>query len=106
LDYPISDFYSEPACEAVDKSISSQDYKVFLRELRSARRRSGLTQVDLAARLGETQSFISKCERGERRLDIMELRAFCRAFGVALPMFVQRLDRVLTPAPVPGRRPQ
>jgi len=90
----------------VDKSITSQDYKVFLRELRSARRRSGLTQVDLAARLGETQSFISKCERGERRLDIVELRSFCRAFGVALPTFVQRLDRALAAGPAPSSRPR
>ena len=80
----------------VDKSITSQDYRAFLRELRAARRRSGLTQVDLAKSLGETQSFVSKCERGERRLDVVELRAFCHAFGTSLPAFVQRLDRALS----------
>jgi len=80
----------------VDKSISSEDYKLFLRELRSARKRGGLTQVDLAAKLGETQSFVSKCERGERRIDVVELRAFCRAIGVALSAFVGRLDRALS----------
>jgi transcriptional regulator with XRE-family HTH domain len=88
----------------VDKSITSQDYRVFLRELRAARRRGGLTQVDLASRLGETQSFISKCERGERRLDVLELRAFCRAFGLSLAEFVQHLDRVLAAEPASGRR--
>ena len=82
----------------VDKSITSQDYRVFLHELRAARRRSGLTQVDLAKCLGETQSFVSKCERGERRLDVVELRAFCHAFGTTLPTFVQRLDRALSAA--------
>jgi transcriptional regulator with XRE-family HTH domain len=80
----------------VDKSITSEKYRVFLRELRAARERSGITQVDLAQRLGETQSFISKCERGERRIDIVELRSFCSAIGVSLPSFVLDLDQKLS----------
>jgi transcriptional regulator with XRE-family HTH domain len=79
----------------MDKSIASQDYRVFLRELRAARKRSGLTQVELAAKIGETQSFVSKCERGERRLDIVEVRAICRAFGSTLAAFAGHLDKVL-----------
>jgi transcriptional regulator with XRE-family HTH domain len=86
----------------VDKSINSQEYKVFLRELRAARRRTGLTQVDLAAKVGETQSFVSKCERGERRLDIVEVRSFCRALGVSFSTFVRDLDRALD-RPTKGR---
>jgi transcriptional regulator with XRE-family HTH domain len=82
----------------VDKSITSQEYRVFLRKLRAARRESGLTQVALADRLGETQSFVSKCERGERRLDIVEVRSFCQAFGVSLAAFARQLDRTLTNA--------
>jgi hypothetical protein len=42
--------------------------------------------------LGETQSFVGKCERGERRLDVVELQAFCGAIGVSLPDFAQRLE--------------
>ena len=42
----------------------------------AAREEAGLTQVELAARLGTTQSFISKCERGERRIDVVEFVAF------------------------------
>jgi transcriptional regulator with XRE-family HTH domain len=82
-------------CSAVDKSINSEAYKVFLRELRAARRRSRLTQVELAAQIGETQSFVSKCERGERRLDVVELRTFCKALGVSFPAFVLSLDKAL-----------
>ena len=48
----------------------SDRYAAFLRALQDARLESGLTQVELAARLGETQSFVSKCERGTRRVDI------------------------------------
>jgi transcriptional regulator with XRE-family HTH domain len=91
LDYSFFDFI----VLSVDKSIASQAYKIFLGELRAARKRSGLTQVDLAGRLHETQSFVSKCERGERRLDVLELRAFCTAIGISFPEFVQRLERAL-----------
>jgi transcriptional regulator with XRE-family HTH domain len=63
--------------------------------LRQAREQAELTQIDLADRLGETQSFISKCERGERRLDLVQLRAFCKALSVSLPTFVAEFDRRL-----------
>jgi ribosome-binding protein aMBF1 (putative translation factor) len=58
----------------VDKSITSRQYRTFLRQLRLARKLSGLSQVELATRIDEMQSFVSECERGERRLDVMELR--------------------------------
>jgi transcriptional regulator with XRE-family HTH domain len=68
---------------------------VLLRELRSARKLQGLTQIDLAARLKETQSFVSKCERGERRLDVVELRSFCTAIGLPLASFIRQLEKAL-----------
>lgn len=97
MDYTVFDFY--PQTGPLEKTISSNDYRVFLRELRAARKESGLTQVDLADRLGETQSFVSKCERGERRLDICEMRIFCQAFGVSLVAFSRKLERSLTAEP-------
>lgn len=66
----------------IGKSLFSADYMVFLRLLREARKRAGLTQEEMGARLGQTQSFVSKCERGERRLDIVEVRAFCQALDI------------------------
>jgi transcriptional regulator with XRE-family HTH domain len=47
-----------------------------------ARKSAGLTQVGLADRLGRPQSFVSKYERGERRLDVIEFCEVCRALGV------------------------
>lgn len=76
----------------MEKSIHSEDYRLFLRLLRDARERAGLTQEDLAQRLQETQSFVSKCERGERRIDVVELRHFCEALGVPLLEFCSVLD--------------
>jgi ribosome-binding protein aMBF1 (putative translation factor) len=55
--------------------------------LSEARRRAGLTQIDLAKRIGETQCFVGKCERGERRIDVIELRVFCAALGILLRKF-------------------
>ncbi len=76
----------------MDKSLFSRDYETFLRRLREVRRRAGLTQVQLAERLGQTQSFVSKCERGERRLDLVEVRAFCIAMGVSFASFVAEFE--------------
>lgn len=68
---------------------------MFLRQLRAARERVGLSQEQLAQTLRATQSFISKCERGERRLDLVELRAWCAALGVPLPKFVSEWDKLV-----------
>jgi len=79
----------------MQKSIVSRDYRAFLRLFRETRKNAKLTQRDVAERIGQTQSFISKCERGERRIDIVELRTFCKAFGISFTKFAQRFDTLL-----------
>ncbi len=76
----------------MEKSIYSREYELFLEQLKQARETSSLTQIQLAERLGQTQSFVSKVERGERRLDVVELRAFCNAIGVSFGTFVSELE--------------
>ncbi len=61
--------------------------------LRQIRVEAGLKQVDLAQRLKQSQSFVSKYEGGERRLDLLELRDICSAVGIPLAEFVRRFDR-------------
>ncbi|WP_122425604.1 helix-turn-helix domain-containing protein [Pseudomonas viridiflava] len=63
-------------------STHNSDYQLLLAVLREYRGRVGVSQVDLANRLGNTQTFVSKCERGERRLDVVELVEFAEALGV------------------------
>jgi transcriptional regulator with XRE-family HTH domain len=53
---------------------------------------AGLRQGDLADRLKQTQSFVSKYESGERRLDLLELQQICRAVGLSLAQFVRRFE--------------
>lgn len=80
---------------AMEKSLYSKEYADFLKEIRKIRIDASLTQADLAERLGQTQSFVSKVERGERRLDVVELRAFCEVLGVSFSSFAKRLERIL-----------
>jgi len=61
--------------------------------LREIRREAGLTQTDLAKQLGQPQSFVSKYESGERRLDVLELRQVCNAVAISLEEFVTRLEQ-------------
>lgn len=61
------------------KSVFSDAYATFLKVLVVSRREAGLTQIELAARLGKPQSFVSKIERGERRVDVVELCAIAHA---------------------------
>ncbi|AMV00336.1 MULTISPECIES: helix-turn-helix domain-containing protein [Xanthomonas] len=64
------------------QSTHNPDYQLLLTVLKAARKRAGVSQVDLAERLGNTQTFVSKCERGERRIDAVELVEFAEALGV------------------------
>jgi ribosome-binding protein aMBF1 (putative translation factor) len=80
----------------MEKSIYSARYSVFLKLLKKARQDAGLTQTQLAREIGETQTLVSKCERGERRMDIVELQTFCRAFGMSLKQFAAALERAIS----------
>jgi transcriptional regulator with XRE-family HTH domain len=75
------------------KTRTRREYAAFLRHLREIREDAGVTQLDLAKRLKSTQSFVSKCERGERRLDVVELRLWCEALGASLPALITELGR-------------
>jgi transcriptional regulator with XRE-family HTH domain len=65
----------------VARSTHSEPYKLLLEMLIEARTRAGVTQVELAARLGRPQPFISFVERGERRVDVIEFYAIMQALG-------------------------
>lgn len=77
------------------KSIHGREHMILIELLKKVRAESGLRQQDLAARLEQPQSFISKYESGERRLDILELRQICSALGITLSEFIARLEAEL-----------
>lgn len=78
------------------KSIHNKAYQQLLRLLRSKRLDKGITQVELASRLGVGQGIVSKIETHERRLDLIELRDICLALGISFPEFVTEFDNILT----------
>ena len=62
------------------KSIYSKDYREIIRRLRRSRLAAGFTQKEVAEKFNKPQSFISKIESGERRLDISELKKLVRLY--------------------------
>lgn len=70
------------------RNIYGTEYKKVVENLRKAREDAGLRQEDIAQKLGKPQSYISKIERGERRVDVVELKAFARLYKKPLDYFV------------------
>lgn len=69
-------------------------YESLLRTLIQARKNAGITQVELAARIGQRQTFVSKYETGERRLDVAEYIAIARAIGAEPFELIRRAEPV------------
>lgn len=78
------------------KSIYNKAYQKLLELLRAKRIEKGITQEELASRLGVSQGIVSKIETHERRLDIVELRNICYAIGISFPEFIKQFDDSLT----------
>jgi transcriptional regulator with XRE-family HTH domain len=79
----------------MDKKLYTRQQQILLELLRELRQEAGLRQQDVADLINEPQSFVSKYEIGERRLDILELREVCHVLGVSLEDFAARLDERL-----------
>jgi len=80
-------------------SLHSHQYQIFRSLLVAAREASGLTQVQIAERLGKPQSFISKYERGERRLDFSEFMELADILLIDTNAFIEAYRSALTVFP-------
>lgn len=80
----------------VGNRIYTRQYEILLGMLREARANSGLTQVEVAEKLEISQSDVSKCEQGARRLDVIELKLWVEALGGRLPEFLQAFEARLS----------
>jgi transcriptional regulator with XRE-family HTH domain len=79
------------------KSIHTHQNSILLALLKECRHRRRLRQSDIAARLGWAQATVSNVERGERRLDVIELRAWLFALETDYVDFITRLHERLPP---------
>lgn len=64
------------------------EYRYMLRRLREARKKAGLTQLQVAKALGRPQSYVNKCELGERRIDPVELQRFAKLYRRRVSYFL------------------
>lgn len=76
----------------MEKARYSAEYRRLCGVLHQLRDEAGLTQIEVAKRLRVPQSFVSKYEAGDRRLDVIELRHVLDALGVRPGTFLERLD--------------
>jgi len=72
----------------MSKSIYSKDYRNVIERLKNARPDVGLKQEDVALKLKKPQSYISKIERGERRIDVTELKELAKIYKKDITYFV------------------
>ncbi len=77
----------------MSKSVFSDTYNLFCMLLVDAREKKGLTQADVAAKLGKPQSYVSKYERGERRLDIVEFLEVMRVLDIEPCKIIKELEK-------------
>lgn len=73
--------------------VSSSDQQNLLKLLRQIRLDAGMRQIDMAKQLRQPQSFVSKYESGERRLDLLELRMVCKAARIPLSEFIRKFEK-------------
>lgn len=66
----------------------SAAYRRFLTRLRQARKEAGLSQVKAARALRKPQSYVSRCESGDRRVDVVELQRFARIYKKPVAFFL------------------
>lgn len=83
------------------KMMYSRQHLAVLKVLRQIREEAGLTQAELASKIEHPQSYVSKYENGERRLNIVDLVVLCEALNVSLTSFAAKLEKELA---VPASR--
>lgn len=72
------------------KTIYSEEHKRLVDRLIKAREDAHLGQEEVAKRLGRTQSYISKLESGQRRIDLIQLKDFARIYKKPLDYFIAK----------------
>lgn len=77
------------------KSVFTDAYQTFLDVLIQARKDAGVTQVELAERLGKPQPWVSNIERGIRRVDVIEFIAICRALDASTVQVAKEVEERL-----------
>lgn len=70
-------------------SVYSSEYQIVIKRLKEARLECDFKQSDVAERLNKPQSYVSKIERGERRIDVAELKEFSKIYQKPIEYFIK-----------------
>lgn len=73
----------------MNKSIYSAEQKYLVEKLRKARENSRLDQIEVGKLLGKTQSYISKIESGQRKINVIQLKEFAKIYKKDISYFVR-----------------
>jgi transcriptional regulator with XRE-family HTH domain len=78
----------------VVKTLGTERHKALIALLIEKREAAGLTQSDLAAKLGEYQSFVARLESGQRRVDVVEFLELAEILGFDAASAVKRIQKL------------
>ena len=73
------------------KTIYAPEYRILLQILKDSQKKSNLTQIDIAKKLGKNQSYVSKILSGERRIDVFELMQLVQVLDLEIVDLLQKL---------------
>lgn len=102
MGYPTIGFYKGSSIRGLQplKAHTHQKfYTAFRAKLKEARQKANLTQADVAKAIGQPQSFVSKCESGERRVDFIELQEFVQIVRGYFGIFRYAVNLLIRPGP-------
>lgn len=71
------------------KTLYAKENTAFVERLRTARIEAGLTQVQVAKKIGRPQSHVSNIESGQQRVDVIELKRFAKLYGKDVGYFLR-----------------
>jgi transcriptional regulator with XRE-family HTH domain len=73
----------------MSKTIYSKEHKYLIEQLKKARKEAGFDQEQVAKLLKKTQSYVSKIESGQRRIDVIQLKEFAKVYKQRLNYFIK-----------------
>ncbi len=81
----------KPVPPSKRRAVHTPEYRYLLQRLRKARLAADLTQAEVAKALGRSQSFVTKCELGERRIDPIDLARFAKLYRQPVSFFLPKV---------------
>ena len=73
----------------MSSDLYSKEHKIIVEKLIKARHEAGIDQVEVAKKLGKSQSYLSKIESGQRKIDVVQLQKFVKFYNKEINYFLK-----------------